>query len=119
MLPVPEVDLTVSSTRGSGDDSCLGVRFTDTSDTLSCVAGVVDNLFTDPTMTLTRDGGDLLATQSNGLILTHHLASPEQGLFTCTVCITVTEAGIVDHCSNDTLTISSDGEYVYMCIVKY
>ena len=69
----------------------------DVSDFLMCVVDTVSNLVVYPDIQLIRDGNEVNSTA--GSILTHPLSDSEEGVFTCSVCINVTEAGIRDHCS--------------------
>ena len=109
VLPPPEViiDLSSSTTTGCPD----AVANNDNTDTLTCMAVVDSNLFNQPNITLTRDG-DELDSISSGVSLTYPLSPSESGVYKCTVCINIPEAGIVDHCSSTVVTISSNGKYI-------
>ena len=108
-LPLPGVRLPVVSSAGTGKDECLNVDFSDISDSLMCVADVVSNLVVSPDIQLIRDGNEVISTA--GSILTHSLSRSDEGLFTCSVCINVLEAGIQDHCSERNISISREGKH--------
>ena len=57
---VPGVQLILTSSTGTGEDSCLNVGFSDGSNSLTCVAGVVSNLVGLPSITLMRAGQYLI-----------------------------------------------------------
>ena len=107
-LPAPHAVISLTSSTGSGDDSCLGATFTDSSNSLICVADVVSNLLETPNITITRDRSPVNTASAN--TLTHSLSASDSGEFTCIVCIDVPEAGIVNYCSSSTVVISSRGE---------
>ena len=88
------MELTVVSGAGTGED-----------DFLQCVADVVSNLVGAPEIKLMRDGIDVDST--TGVMLTYSLPDNEAGSFTCSVCINVSEAGILDHCSMTGVLVSS------------
>ena len=112
-LPVPGVELRVSSDTGSEEESCLNVEFSDDSNSLTCVADVVSNLINPPSITLTRDGSRVDSVSDHNM-LTHSLDDRNSGEYICTVCIDVPEAGIADHCNETALTLHTTGEYMYM-----
>ena len=109
-LPVPGVELTVSSVTGSEEESCLNVEFSDDSNTLTCVADVVSNLVNPPSMSLTRDGSRVDSVSGHN-VLTHSLDDRRSGEYTCAACIDVPEAGIAYHCNETALTLHTIGEY--------
>ena len=88
------MELTVNSGAGTGED-----------DFLQCVADVVSTLVGAPQIKLMRSGIDILST--TGVMLTYSLPDNEEGSFTCSVCINVSEAGILDHCSMTRVLVSS------------
>ena len=106
------VEFDINSITGTGEESCLSVDFSDDSNSLTCVAGVVSNLVGSPSVLLM--GGDS-TTSSTGFSLTSDI-SKDDGEITCTVCINVKEADIHNHCSNGTISISSNGGYIYTCV---
>ena len=93
-LPLPGVELTVVSGAGTGED-----------DFLQCVADVVSNLVGAPDIKLMRDGSDVHST--TGVMLTYTLPDNEAGNFTCSVCINVPAASILDHCNETGVFVSS------------
>ena len=109
-LPVPNVTISLNSSTGSGDDSCLNVAFSDPSNTLTCVTGVVSNLLDPPNINITRDGSEVDSKSADKL--TYSLGDTDTGVFVCSVCIKIPKANVVNHCSNSSVTISGDGEYV-------
>ena len=81
------------------------------------MAGVVSNLLYPPNINLTQDGS-LLESESDD-VLTYTLGGSVTGVFTCTVCIEVQEADIMNHCNSSTVTITEDGEsfmLIHACI---
>ena len=109
MLPPPEVIIDLSSSTITG---CPAVVVNnDNTDTLTCMAVVDSNLFNQPNITLTRDGGEI-GSISSGVSLTYPLSPSESGVFKCTVCINIPEAGIVNYCGSTVVTISSNGKYI-------
>ena len=113
-LPVPGVQLILTSSTGTGEDSCLNVGFSDDSNSLTCVAGVVSNLVGLPSITLMREGSPLHGPVSDTM-LTYTLPSKTAGDITCRVCIDVPEAGIEAHCSNRTISFSNIGGCTCTC----
>ena len=107
-LPTPHAVISLISSTGSGDDSCLGVTFNDSSNSLICDADVVSNLLETPSITITRDRSPVNTASAN--TLAHSLSASDSGEFTCIVCIDVPEAGIVNYCSSSRVVISSRGE---------
>ena len=107
-LPIPDVDLIIHSSAGSGDDKCLGVEFDvpDSDNTLTCVAHTITNLADSPNIHLTMPDTDRVS--GNGTSLSRLLGAA--GDYTCTVCTDVVLAGIEDHCNTTTVLISSGGE---------
>ena len=101
--------LPVISSAGTRKDECLNVEFSDVSDSLMCVADTVSNLVVSPDIQLIRDVNEVNSTA--GSILTHPLSDSEEGVFTCRVCINVSEAGIQDHCSERNISISREGKH--------
>ena len=101
------VEFDINSITGTGEESCLNVDSSDDSNSLTCVAGVVSNLVEPPSVLLM--GGDS-TTSSTGFSLTSDI-SKDAGEITCTVCISVKEADIHNHCSSETISISSNGGY--------
>ena len=102
------MELRVSASTGSEEESCLSVEFSGDSNSLTCVADVVSNLITPPSITLTRDGSEVDSVSDH--ILTHSLDDISGGEFTCRVCIDVPEAGIAGHCNETPLTLQTTGE---------
>ena len=116
-LPLPGVELTVNSGAGTGQDECLNQDFDGGSGSLQCVAHVVSNLVGAPEIKLMKDGNDVLST--TGVMLTYSLPDNEAGSFTCSVCINVPAAGILDHCSETGVIITKNGKiiHVYTCLI--
>ena len=104
------MELTVSSNTGSEQDSCLNVKFSDDSNSLTCVADVVSNLVNLPSITLTRDSSEVASVSDH--MLTHSLTESSTGEYTCRVCIDVPEASISGHCNQAALTLHATGEYI-------
>ena len=112
-LPLPGVKITFTSIIGSGDDSCLRLKFTDSSNSLTCMAdNIPSNLLHPPMIEILERN---ISTNKTFLILDNISNSiPEQ--FTCRVCINIPEADIMDHCSNESVVISDSGEFILiMC----
>ena len=111
-LPVPEVLITVSSTAGLGSDECLGLVLDNSSDSVTCRAGVVANLLYLPTISLLgRDGDGELLAKSESVIALNHSLSPQDLLgtqFNCTVCVEVPESGIKNYCSSKIVATSKN-----------
>ena len=108
-LPVPEVVITVRSTAGLGSDECLGLVLDSSSDSVTCRAGVVANLFHLPTISLLWRDGELLAKSESAIALSHSL-SPQDLLgsqFNCTICVEVPESDIENYCSSKTVATSN------------
>ena len=103
------MELTVSSKTGSEQDSCLNVKFSDDSNSLTCVADVVSNLVNTPSITLTRDSSEVDTVSDH--MLTHSLTDSSTGKYTCQVCINVPNARIVDHCNETELKLSTTSQY--------
>ena len=82
----------------------MGVVFSGGPDSITCRAVVTWSLVGLPHIQLHS------LNSTDGLSLTHDISNEATTDFTCTVCITVPESGIEDHCSNDTLSTSSSGE---------
>ena len=91
----------------------MNVEFTDTSNSLTCVAGVVYNLLHSPKIQWTA--GNTLLNSVSGFSLTEGISSSDAGLFNCTVCIDIREADIENHCSTETLEISRSRE-CFICL---
>ena len=109
-LPIPEVLITVSSTAGLGSEECLGLLLDSSSDSVTCRAGVVANLFYPPTISLLWRDGELLEKSESAIALSHSL-SPQDLLgtqFNCTVCVEVPESGIENYCSSKTVATSNN-----------
>ena len=107
-LPEPTVRITLSSSAGSGTQECLGVDFgSQQANEISCLAGVTNSLLNPHTVTLM--GGGLVGTSKLGQNISLQLSSGPR-TFTCSVCINIEEAKILDYCSSDDVTISGDGE---------
>ena len=109
-LQAPEVLITVSSTAGLGSDECLGLLLDSSSDSVTCRAGVVANLFNLPTISLLWRDGELLAESESAVVLSHSL-SPQDLLgtqFNCTVCVEVPESDIEHYCSSKTVATSNN-----------
>ena len=101
------MELTVNSRAGSGDNKCLNVNFTSDLNSFICEADVVSNLVGSPVIQLMRNGTKVKSIA--GLMLTYPSAN-EAGMFTCSVCINVSDAGIQDHCNeSNTISISKQG----------
>ena len=103
------MDITISSFTGSGEDSCLNVVFNNTSNSITCAANVVGNLLAPPIIIIMN--GNSTSNNTKNFSLIHNISSTYTGEFTCRVCIEVPEADIVDHCTNDTVTLSRDCKY--------
>ena len=82
----------------------MGELFSDGPDSITCRAVVTWSLVGLPHIQLHS------LNSTNGLSLTHDISNKDTTDFTCTVCITVPESDIQDHCSSDTLSTSSSGE---------
>ena len=106
-LPELGVEFTISSSAGSGESSCLNVTFTDVSNTLTCAANVVPNLLDPPNILIMNEDSTNISTKN--FSLTHDISSTHTEVFTCSVCIEVPEADIMDHCTNDTIYLSRNG----------
>ena len=109
-LPRPTVDIRLSSSSGSGSQQCLGVGFSDDSDTISCLGEVVNGLFLPPRTNISDNNG--VVSQRNGSSLTYRPMAGYSGRFTCTVCIDIPQARIL-HCSNKSVSASSACESLY------
>ena len=110
-LPLPGVEFIVSSsTTGSGEDSCLNVVFTDTTNSITCVADVVSNLLVPPNILIMNGDSSII---TNNFSLMQEISDSDAAEFTCTVCVEVPEADIVNHCNRTTLLIVSDGQYTF------
>ena len=110
-LPAPSVETQVTSSAGSGQESCLRLVFSDSANSVSCVAELVRGVARPPSVVLTKDGA--VIRSGSGLSLSHPLppgALSPGVVFTCSVCVKVPEAGIVDYCNHSSLKISSYGE---------
>ena len=103
------MNITISSFTGSGEDSCLNVVFANMSNFITCAADVVGNLLAPPNIIIMN--GNSTSNNTKNFSLIHNISSTDTGEFTCRVCIEVPEAGIVDHCTNDTVTLSRDCKY--------
>ena len=110
-LPRPTVDIQLRSSSGSGSQQCLEVEFSDDSDTISCLAGVVNGLLLPPRTNLSDNSGVVSQTR-NGSSLTYRPMAGYSGRFTCTVCIDIPKARIL-HCSNKSVSASSACESLY------
>ena len=100
--------IIVSSTAGLGSDECLGLLVEEASDSVICEAGVVDNLFNLPNISLWRDG---ILVQSNSSLILEHSLLPNRLLgarFHCRVCIEVEESEIKNYCSNNTVVTNTN-----------
>ena len=92
------MEFTVITSAGIGEDG---------GDSLLCVADIVSNLVGTPEIQLMRDG--TLVGSTAGLMLLYSLSDSEEGAYTC---ITVPEAGILDHCNETRVLVSSrEGKY--------
>ena len=111
-LPLPGVELTVNSGAGTGQDECLNQDFDGGSGSLQCVADVVSNLVGAPEIKLMRDGIDVNST--TGVMLTYSLPANKEGSFTCSVCINVPVAGILDHCNEAGVIITRNGKIIHI-----
>ena len=94
----------------------MNVEFSDTSDAIMCVADVISNLLYPPHI-LIMEGNNTISS-SQGFSHTVDISNSGADTFTCSVCITVPEVGIVNHCSSSTVTLSNDGKLTYFMIVK-
>ena len=99
------MDITITSSTGSGEDSCLNVVFSGGSDSITCRAVVTWSLVGHTHIQLHP-----LNSSGDGHFLTENIPNENTTDFTCTVCITVPESNIENHCSSDTLSTSSTGE---------
>ena len=107
-LPLPGVKITFTSTIGSGDDSCLGLKFTDSSNSLICMAdNIPSNLLHPPMIEILEKD-----ISTNKTFLTLNISNSVSEQFTCRVCINIPEAEIMDHCSNESVVISDNGEFI-------
>ena len=109
-LPAPEVLITVSSTAGLGSDECLGLVLDSSSDSVTCRAGVVANLFHLPTISLLWRDGEQLAKSESAIVLSRSLFPQDLvgTQFNCTVCVEVPESGIENYCSSKTVATSKN-----------
>ena len=95
------MEFTVITSAGIGEDG---------SDSLLCVADIISNLVGTPEIQLMRNGTPVGSTA--GLMLLYSLSDSEEGAYTCIVCITVAEAGILDHCNETRVLVGSkEGKY--------
>ena len=100
--------ITFTSTIGSGDDSCLGLKFTDSSNSLTCMAdNIPSNLLHPPMIEILEKD-----ISTNKTFLTLNISNSVSEQFTCRVCINIPEAEIMDHCSNESVVISDNGEFI-------
>ena len=99
--------LTVNLGAGIGGDG--------DSDSLTCVANVVSNLVGSPNIQLMRDGTQVDSTASS--MLSYSLSDKEAGMFTCRVCINVSEAGIQDHCNETEVLVNSREGIKCNCVI--
>ena len=100
--------ITFTSTIGSGDDSCLGLKFTDSSNSLTCMAdNIPSNLLHPPMIEILEKD-----ISTNKTYLTLDISNSVSDQFTCEVCINIPEAVIMDHCSNESVVISGSGEFI-------
>ena len=94
------------------------MQFTDSSNSLTCVAGVVSNLLHPPEINLTQREATI--STANAFSLTQEISTTsDAGPFTCTVCIEVPEADIKDHCSNKTVSLSRMGIFKHIRVYTY
>ena len=110
-LPAPSVETQVTSSAGSGQESCLRLVFSDSANSVYCVAELVRGVVRPPSVVLTRDGA--VVRSGSGLSLSQPLppgAFSPGVVFTCSVCVEVPESGIMDYCNHSSLKISSSGE---------
>ena len=105
-LPLRGVKITFTSTIGSGDDSCLRLKFTDSSNSLICMAdNIPSNLLHLPIIEILERN-----ISTNKTFLTLDISNSISEQCTCRVCINIPEAKIIDHCSNESVVISDNGE---------
>ena len=103
--------ITFTSTIGSGDDGCLRLKFTDSSNSLICMAdNIPSNLLHPPMIEILEKD-----TSTNKTFLTLDISNSVSEQFTCRVCINIPEAEIMDHCSDESVVITDSGE----CISKH
>ena len=108
-LPLPGVKITFNSTTGSGDDSCLGLKFTDSSNSFICMAdNAPSNLLHPPMIEILEKD-----ISTNKTSLTFNISNNDPEPFTCRVCINIPEAIILDHCSNESVKISHNGQFTF------
>ena len=107
-LPLPGVKITFTSTIGSGDDSCLRLKFTDSSNSLTCMAeNIPSNLLHPPMIEILE-----INISTNKTFLTQDISNSVSEQFTCRVCINIPEAEIMDHCSNESVVITDSGVFI-------
>ena len=107
-LPLSGVKITFTSTIGSGDDRCLRLKFTDSSNSLTCMAdNIPSNLLHPPMIEILEKD-----ISTNKTFLTQDISNSVSEQFTCRVCINIPEANIIDHCSDESVVISDSGEFI-------
>ena len=106
------MELTVNSGAGTGQEECLNQDFDGASESLQCMADVVSNLVGPPDIKLMKDGMDVDST--TGVTLTYTLPDNEEGSYTCSVCINVPAASILDHCNETEVVISRNGKIIHV-----
>ena len=99
--------ITVSSTAGLAKEECLELQL-DTSDSVTCRAGVVPNLFHLPNISILSKEAFLDSESTN--ILNYSLSVEDllDAQFACSVCVEVPESHIDNYCSNKTVTTSGN-----------
>ena len=113
-LPLPGVKITFTSTIGSGDDSCLRLKFTDSSNSLICMAdNIPSNLLHPPMIEILERN-----ISTNKMFLTQDISNSFSEQLTCRVCIHIPEAEILDHCSDESVVISDNGESLSLNMCK-
>ena len=113
------MELTVNSGAGTGEEECLNQNFDGASESLKCKADVVSNLVGPPDIKLMKDGINVNSNGINvdsttGVTLTYSLSDNEAGSYTCSVCINVPAAGILDHCNETGVVITRNGKIIHV-----
>ena len=84
-IPLPGVKITFTSTIGSGDDSCLRLKFTDSSNSLTCMAdNIPSNLLHPPMIEILERN---ISTNKTFLIL--DISNSDSKQFTCRVYVLI------------------------------
>lgn len=102
-LPLPGVNVTFRFSTETTEENYLILDFSDISKHLVCVADVISNLLYPPEIKITA--GNIAINSTTGFSLMDYLSNSDTGEFTCTVCIAIPEADVVNYCSYKTVKV--------------